>query len=61
MDYRVILVEQLSTSEAIRELEGKIKDYISDGWEPVGGVGVSYYTIGRDIHTCLCQGIVKKL
>ncbi len=41
MDYTVIVGREAICFEARKELERKVKEYISHGWKPLGGVSVS--------------------
>ena len=56
MQYQVVSAQSESLYQALRELEGNVRELLEEGWTLQGGIsiGVTYFD-----WYCVCQAMVK--
>ena len=59
MDYDIICVSDQYSITAAAKLRKAVKDYISMGWEPQGGVSTSISGSGIYTTTIMTQAMIK--
>ena len=55
-DYKILFEEWSSYVSAVKYLEQSVKEYISQGWIPQGGISI---TLSGSNHYCLSQAMIK--